>query len=93
MKGLPRDKRHLFMTVQEGGSTGEIYTVFHNTDRLASRHVESCRHASYRALGPIRIPVHSWTKTDGRAEALFSEAAAMSLAVAVASRVALGQWN
>jgi len=93
MKGLPRNKTRLFVTVQEGGSTGEIYTKFHNTETQAKAHVDSCRQATYRAFGPLEMPVYSWTERDGRAVALFEEEAAIDLAVKIGCRVALGQWS
>jgi hypothetical protein len=53
---MPKKPTELFVVIQEGGSTGELYT--HAFDNLpdANGYIARCDEASYRTSGPIPLP-------------------------------------
>ena len=53
IKNLPRN---IFLVVQEGGSSTEMYVHTHDTKRQARADRRSCAKAAYRTSEPIKVP-------------------------------------
>lgn len=51
-KAAPRE---IWVLVQEGGSTGEVYVHAHDSKASAKRHAKSCEKAAYNVLAIERI--------------------------------------
>lgn len=51
-----KQPKNLYMVIQQGGSSTEMYIHPHNTLREACADIKSCAKASYNTSGPIKIP-------------------------------------
>ena len=49
-------RRAVYLIVQEGGTTGELYVHTHNNRRSAEKDRVSCAGAGYRTTPVIRVP-------------------------------------
>ena len=53
---MTKKLKKLFLVIQEGGSTGEVYLHPHGSVEEAKDDMESCNEAAYRTVGPIEVP-------------------------------------
>ena len=48
--------KKLYLVIQQGGSSSELYVHPHNTLKEARTDMKSCAEAAYNTAGPIEIP-------------------------------------
>ena len=46
----------IFIVLQEGGSSSEVYVHAHETEEEALKDMESCEEAAYQVQGPYQVP-------------------------------------
>jgi len=52
----PKQSKNLYLVIQQGGSSSELYVHPHDTRKEAKADMKSCAEASYNTVGPIEIP-------------------------------------
>jgi hypothetical protein len=52
---LAGTKGKIYLVIQEGGSSRELYVHAHNNIKEARADIKSCAKDSYRAVGPIEV--------------------------------------
>lgn len=52
----PKTPKNLYLVIQQGGSSKELYVHPHNTIKEARADMKSCGKASYNTVGPIEVP-------------------------------------